>query len=412
MAGFKSYIFGGTDAPPTPPLVISGTPYYHAMFNATGDNIEDSNLFQSVIANANYFWFESPDGTSGNFQFQVDDDPNLNSIYVGWNIGNLTIDSEAGTGVRIQLQNDGGNYLKMSVNDSTNIPAINFFDDINSKNAIIKNDDGLKIDGGSGVFLKWPLADGTAGQVIQTDGAGILGFTTPTVLTPLIYNSEPVSSFFSNCGSGNVDLYTVPSDKKLLVSYQLNFYNNTAGSLDIYLAIKVSGTYYKISNTSTIAANTSAGAQLPSVIVLNAGETIAVVTTGAGINVALQLHEFSDTEKIKTERILSLANGDNTLYTVPANKKAIILSNTNYITGNPGTISVSNYSGGTRTLKFYSVKSGNAISDSYKIAGNTSISNNATGSGNVNQSLTDGDFLALNTNAASNQVAWVTLFEI
>jgi hypothetical protein len=411
MSGFKSYIFGGNDSSGGG-VVISGTPYYHAMFNALGDNVEDSSLFETEVGGVNYFTFESPDTVTVAI-IAISNVPEENSI--NFNMGSQLLQVQNNLDLAICYLGENNHNVKLfsdGVNDHAGL-EIYWEDGLGAtSNAIIKNDDGLKIDGGSGVFLKWPLADGSAGQVMKTDGAGVLGFTTPTVLTPLIYNSVPVSSFFSNCGSGNVDLYTVPSDKKLLVSYQLNFYNNTAGPLDIYLAIKVSGTYYKISNTSTIAANTSAGAQLPSVIVLNAGETIAVVTTGAGINVALQLHEFSDTEKIKTERILSLANGDNTLYTVPANKKAIILSTTNYITGNPGTISVSNYSGGTRTLKFYSVKSGNAISDSYKIAGNTSISNNATGSGNVNQSLTEGDFLALNTNAASNQIAWVTLFEI
>lgn len=402
--------FDAAAATPTPPFSISGTPYYFAMFNAAGNNVVNSNFFTTAAKESAIM--RAPNGSVCHFLVGKNNlDENSYSIF--WEGG-----SNAAFGflddqyfMRI-VEASGQSSVVAGVGKTDFIPFLKLVDNVGIKTALIKNDNGLKIDGGSGVPLKWPLADGTANQVLKTDGAGILGFTTPTVLTPLIYNSVPVSSFFSNCGSGNIDLYTVPSGKKLLVSYQLNFYNNTAGSLDIYLAIKVSGTYYKISNTSTIAANTSAGAQLPSVIVLNAGETIAVVTTGAGVNVALQLHEFSDTEKIKTERILSLASGDNTLYTVPANKKAIILSTTNYITGNPGTISVSNYSGGTRTLKFYSVKSGNAISDSYKIAGNTSISNNATGSGNVNQSLTDGDFLALNTNAASNQVAWVTLFEI
>lgn len=127
-------------------LTIEGTPYYHAMFNTLGDNVEDSNLFQSVISNSNYFWFESPDGNSGLFQFQVDNNPDLNSIYVGWSVGNLTIDSEASTGPRLQLTDgSGGSSLKLQVIDASDIPTItlHFDDSVNTNTARIFNNDNL-----------------------------------------------------------------------------------------------------------------------------------------------------------------------------------------------------------------------------------------------------------------------------
>lgn len=76
---------------------ISGTPYYLAMFNATGDNVEDSAIWQELDGTAHNFWLFSPDGANNAVITIADDSANsginmpmgLTSLFYVDNAGGL-----------------------------------------------------------------------------------------------------------------------------------------------------------------------------------------------------------------------------------------------------------------------------------------------------------------------------------
>jgi hypothetical protein len=74
------------------------------------------------------------------------------------------------------LTTDGTGDITISTNSGSNSGTVKIFDGVNGNIEITPNGTGVvKLDG-----LSYPTADGTANQVLKTDGSGVLSFTTLT----------------------------------------------------------------------------------------------------------------------------------------------------------------------------------------------------------------------------------------
>jgi trimeric autotransporter adhesin len=74
------------------------------------------------------------------------------------------------------LTTDGTGDITISTNSGTNSGTVKIFDGVNGNIEITPNGSGVvKLDG-----LSYPTADGTANQVLKTNGSGVLSFATPS----------------------------------------------------------------------------------------------------------------------------------------------------------------------------------------------------------------------------------------
>jgi hypothetical protein len=74
------------------------------------------------------------------------------------------------------LTTDGTGDITISTNSGSNSGTVKIFDGVNGNIEITPNGSGVvKLDG-----ISYPIADGTANQVLKTDGSGVLSFTTLT----------------------------------------------------------------------------------------------------------------------------------------------------------------------------------------------------------------------------------------
>lgn len=212
--------------------------------------------------------------------------------------------------------------------------------------------------------------------------------------------------------TGDTDLYTVPTGKKALF-FGHSAFNASAGNISYYFQIKVSSTYYRITSVTTLATGVRTTLSDATVIVLGAGEILSINTaTTNGLNILTRVVEFDATlNGIKTSRILALSNGDNTLYTVPTGKTALLLGGADMISSNQ--VLVMNDSGANRTYNVYIVPSGGAAGTSNKVEAANTIADNVATSFTCLTTLNTGDFIVVNTdNGAATQTAWVTYAEI
>jgi hypothetical protein len=272
--------------------------------------------------------------------------------------------------------------------------------------------------GGTGV------ATLTANQIVVGNGTSAVSSIKP-IFSPgggLLPNAKCVNLTRQNtAGTGNIDLndavtgstYTVPAGKIAVVG-RGTIFNNNAATATFYVALKVSGTYYQISITATATsgnAGTLASTSAP--IVLAAGDVLAVNCDKNAINVWMSLIEADDTSAIKTARILSLSNGDNTLYTCPAGKSAIILGPTGMNALNAqGAVGITNNSGAGRNYYLNIVTNGGSPATANKMMAATTINNATSTSITLGASFGAGDFLNMNTTSGTaTQTAWVTVLE-
>ena len=262
----------------------------------------------------------------------------------------------------------------------------------------------------------------TGAELCYLEQGGISKYTTASALAALasalpVYsgampqsmpNLKYVPVFGAALATGNNDLYTVPASRKALIAPISTAYNTSVGNISYYHAIKVSGTYYPISPSVTLATLTQALNTHETGIVLNAGESISVISsTTNGLNVRMMAYEFDATEaRFLCARILALANGNNTLLTVPAAKSAVF---PNWLAAAqaPGSIQLMNSSGISLNYSVNAVPSGGSVGSSNQLYPTTAIGNGAQLAFVAAPTLAAGDFLNINTSAGTaGQVAW------
>lgn len=287
-----------------------------------------------------------------------------------------------------------------------------------------------------------PASIGTSGQVL-TNNSGSLAFTTVSggggspggvtnsiqyntgtafggvsTLTPagtLVTSAVFKSSIKTFSATGNSDLYTCPVNKRAIITEMTVFNGHATNSSTLVAMLKIGGVYYPAS-ASTSVLNQSTGSRSVT-YVLEAGETLAVNMTQQPFNVVVSIMEFDNTSNIKSAKLTTstLTSGDNTVYTVPNGKSALVLNNTlTMCSGTQGTFTAGNNSGGNVTYKWNVVPSGGTVGTTNQMSASVTVSTGAASS----QTLTGftmgaGDFISVNLSAGtSDQIAFVTMVEI
>jgi hypothetical protein len=226
----------------------------------------------------------------------------------------------------------------------------------------------------------------------------------------------PTARTFSTAVGSN-DLYTVPAGRKAFVQdYWVT--NSTGGTIAHYPQLKISGTYYTLGRSQNEAAagighNYGMNGTNSIPIILNAGETYAVNADTIGLTVWVSIVEFDSTSSLYRTELTSWVNGNNTLFTMPANSNvcfgvpAFNASNnpTNATTG----LAYFNASGSTVTLSgVWIVPTAGSPSTANQIGGSNSVTNGSIFCKFFPGNLTSGDTIVLNSNSSTTgQFAWI-----
>lgn len=219
-----------------------------------------------------------------------------------------------------------------------------------------------------------------------------------------------------NTANGNNDVYTVPANRSAIV-LGLTVANFGANNPNFYMQFKSGGTYYQFSPSQAVGAtpSNSAVVNVQNVLLL-AGEILSLHADAIGMSAWFKVIEFdSATTNITRGFITSLANGNNTLYTVPAGKTARptphlgvgVAANLLY-----GQLGVFNISGGALNYAVYAVPNGGSPGVTNEFATLTGIASGAVFSAIVPDNLGAGDFIVVNTSGGgATQTAMVVMIE-
>lgn len=213
--------------------------------------------------------------------------------------------------------------------------------------------------------------------------------------------------FLSNAGSGDVDLYTCPANKRCAFGGS-GVWNSAGTTTTFRFQIKISGSYYRLAANATVNTVTFSGSGNPNNYIAEAGEIISINTSQAGLNVWLRVLEFDNTSPLRTYKLTNPVSGDNTLYTVPAAKSAETGS-----ANGPGSVSYSNASGSARTLTLFCVPSGGSSATGNKVQAAFNVPDASQSGQSICPMLSTGDFLVVNldANSVSGFLVWVNVFE-
>lgn len=265
--------------------------------------------------------------------------------------------------------------------------------------------------------VKLLICDNTGGAEFRTEPSStprnlaFMGVSLPSGIFKRIFGS--------NLALGDNDIYTVPTGKRALIGQPVA-YNASAGTIAWFTEIKVSGTYYRLGPTTSSTTLLGSATSNNAGIILEAGEIIAVnLATTAGLNVQFPVIEFDASASLKSVKVLGPATGDNTLYTCPAGKSAVVLSQVGAIpldaivgTGLSGSIYFCCDAGGTRNVKIFSVASGGASATTNQLSGATGFGASTRGTLGFNGALGAGDFLVVNVDVGNAaQITWANILE-
>jgi len=232
---------------------------------------------------------------------------------------------------------------------------------------------------------------------------------------PSFYDDvQTVSSL--NIATGTTDLYTVPAGKRAVMGYSLLHNASGVGNIVWNYAIKVSGTSYRINSNTTTANAATSTAVIPNII-LEAGEIFQITTaTNSGANFWCKIFTFDANFPLYSPKIFNPASGDNTLYTCPADTKAVITTaNGNENIASTGLMSALNNSGGALNFSTYVVPSGGSTGTTNRIFNAIAIGDLTSNIAfTTNAILNAGDFLVFNLSGAggANSICWTNVFEL
>lgn len=308
---------------------------------------------------------------------------------------NKTIDT-AGTGNHIQL---GGVDLPSS---------------IGTNGQVLTNNSGVlaftTVSGGGG-----GTPGGATNSIQYNDGAAFAGSLCLTPAGTIAPNAAFKSSIKNFSATGNSDLYTCPANKRAIITEMTVFNGHASTSATLVAMLKIGGVYYPASASTSIIAQSTGSRSVT--YVLEAGEILAVNMTQQPFNVVVSIMEFDNTSNIKSAKLTTstLTSGDNTVYTVPNGKSALVLNNTlTMCSGTQGTFTAGNNSGGSVTYKWNVVPSGGSVGTTNQMSASVAAS---SGTG-TSQTLTGftmgaGDFISVNlSSGTADQIAFVTVVEI
>lgn len=227
--------------------------------------------------------------------------------------------------------------------------------------------------------------------------------------------AQHIRIFGSNLTTWDTDLYTCPASKRTFIYPVLSAYNWSAWSITYYPELKVWGTYYRLGSSATLTTWTrgTSWAILWWGIVLEAWEKFSVNTaTTNWLNIAFIWIEYDDTNPVFVKKILALANGNNTLYTVPAWKTASPVHSQN-IWQTAASVVVLNGTAGSLNYILYSVPNWWSPDSTNQLYPSTATGAWALGNYTSTSSLNTWDSIVINTSSWNAwQSAWINIVEI
>lgn len=214
--------------------------------------------------------------------------------------------------------------------------------------------------------------------------------------------------------TGDTDLYTCPTGKRALIVAARLSGIPAAGSVTGFLEIKVSGTYYRTTSNNTV--TTAQNFNFSNVgIVLEAAEILAInCATSTGATVFFDIIEFDNTAPLFTKKVLGPAAGDQTVYTVPAGKSAIITQIGGPPFSSAGVATFVADGGGNRVWKAHIVASAGSPTTANQAVPSTTTNLSTVSNINVSGGMTAADFINLNstTNLAGlAAIFWMNIIE-
>lgn len=232
----------------------------------------------------------------------------------------------------------------------------------------------------------------------------------------------PPAYLINSASTGDVDLYTVPANRKALLLGWVVTLPQFSSTVNNYLETKIGGAYYRISNTASTSGGSIGLDQTATVDmlprVLNAGETASVNMDTAGLSTWLHLIEFDASSPLRSVTLTAFGTGQNTLYMVPTGKTFEVLPlyarlPSNLFSSLRAYLFFSNGTNTTLGLMLHAVPNGGSVSVNNALAGVANLSGGAVSSTGVfSGSLAPGDFLSVSTGTnASGQMAWMNIIE-
>lgn len=215
-----------------------------------------------------------------------------------------------------------------------------------------------------------------------------------------------------NLSTGDNDLYTCPAGKRALV-LGIQIQNQSAGSIVWYPTVKISAAYYRLLVNLTVTTG-SVGNSFNIGYILEAGEGLSINTaTNNNANVAARIIEFDNTCALYSSKITSFSAGDNTVYTCPVGKTAILIAQNFEYTSQSTTLCYVNSSGGSRTRYWHFVTSGGSPGTTNQCSPSASVTDGNRSNSDGNITMNAGDFININVDAnTATQMAWVNVMEI
>jgi len=228
----------------------------------------------------------------------------------------------------------------------------------------------------------------------------------------MFYSSFPTggSAYFTNIyaknlPSGDNNILTVPAGYRFVPIRAVIIPTNISAC---WVSVLTNGVTTQLRASGNVSTNGTA--LLFSSFVFEQNETVVIHSATNANRADISGLMFTNSIPLKSYRNLAMSNGDNTLYTVPANTYAVayvppgssLQQNLQYFNGTAAT---------TVNKTVYLIPSGGVQDLNTRYVVNT-VAAQAEGNSSMNPILFPGDSIVINVNSGSaGQVAWITVWE-
>lgn len=278
----------------------------------------------------------------------------------------------------------------------------------------------VQIRSGAGVSLAGVTPPVTTNDVLCTNGSSAPSFRTLAgSLMPLMSGMgvPSTSAGVDLTVIGDNPIVTVPAGKRYLMT-GLTVVNASGSTIAAYLTVRVGAVTSRLLTISaSIASGTNVNAyQFPTLF--EEGDIVGVNVTVAATGVYVRLRGvlFDATAPLRVARKLDTwINGNNTVYTVPAGRSAMVVTTVPWMQDTATfRIVYHNTSGANTAVRVCAVPSGQTIAVKHSIGTTTNTSTVATnaslsvGAGGL--TLSAGDSVVVTTNSASASQAFTMAY--
>ncbi len=234
------------------------------------------------------------------------------------------------------------------------------------------------------------------------NSSGVMGYLSQFSMTPTNIRSGLL-------GTGDSDVYTVPSGKRLLVR-SVSAGTTNQSSTSMFSEVKTNGVYFRISTSVTV--TTNSGNLISVEMVFEAGETVSFNSSNTGANVVVSGLLYDNTVPVYSPRLKTITGGTDVLYTSPANTIGVPYSMFETMSRQTsGQFAYMNTTGAPVLVSVYHVASGGSIGPG-NIINSADRNNNTRSVVNIYEFM-PGDFLAIvSASSSASQWAYLTVVEI